>query len=75
MKTMCQRTILFIFSEVEKELEKNDRKVAPTLPSKKSRSQLTDSPDYPTEVRASAGKLRELSPLWEVGSHFSSIPV
>ncbi|XP_025112179.1 tyrosine-protein kinase Abl-like isoform X2 [Pomacea canaliculata] len=58
-----------ISEEVEKELEKNDRKVAPTLPSKKSRSQLTDSPDYPTEVRASAGptppSTRRVLPLLE----------
>ncbi|KAK7455056.1 hypothetical protein BaRGS_00039527 [Batillaria attramentaria] len=43
-----------ISEEVEKELEKNEKKLMPNLPSKKGRSQ-GESPEFQPEGRASAG--------------------
>ncbi|XP_070176978.1 tyrosine-protein kinase Abl-like [Littorina saxatilis] len=44
-----------ISEEVEKELEKNDKRLVPTLPSKKGRPSTADSPEFQSEGRASAG--------------------
>ena len=46
-----------VFAEVEKELEKSEKKKVPGLPSKKSRNQNFDSTEMLGDGRSSAGNI------------------